>query len=135
MVMNPELTTSNHFTAGYYSTSRDCLYLLHPYGEDALLCDGIWRLSLVHSALQSGVVPGAQCSTQGALSADSGPTPSGLLPKVSSMEEKQLGPETSGPSAWLSALLFAYVCACVCVCVCARACVHVCVCVCEFPSL
>ena len=83
-------------------------------------------LSLAHSALQSGVVPGAQCSTQGALSADSGPTPSGLLLTVSSMEEKQLGPETSGPSAWLSALLFA----CVCVCVCARVCVCVCVCVC-----
>ena len=77
-------------------------------------------LSLPHSALQRGVVPGAQCSTPGALSADSGPTPSGLLLTASSMEEKQLGPETSGPSAWLSALLFA----CVCVCV------HVCVCVC-----
>ena len=35
--------------------------------------------SLPHSALQSGVVPGAQGSTQGALSADSGPPPSGLL--------------------------------------------------------
>lgn len=37
MVMNPELTTSSHFTAGYYSPSRDYLYLLYPYGEDALL--------------------------------------------------------------------------------------------------
>ena len=43
MVMNPELTTSNHFTAGYYSPSRDYLYLLYPYGKDALLRDGIWR--------------------------------------------------------------------------------------------
>ena len=47
--------------------------------------------SLPHSALQSGVFPGAQGSTQGALSADSGPPPSGLLLTAFLMEEKQLG--------------------------------------------
>ena len=67
---------------------------------------------LPSSGLQGGVSlePHVLLRVLLVLSPCSGPTPPGLPLTASSTEEKQLGPATSRPWVWLSALLFASVC-------------------------